>query len=198
MLTLTSPVETRLHHLPAGAKLGFLAAATLVLMPLADVRLVAAALVAVAGLYLAQGRPFAAHGVRMLRSLWPFLLVLAVWHGWIGDAPRGALIAGKMLTAVGLANLVTMTTRLDDMVGVLERLARPLGLLGLRPRLIALAVALVIRFTPVLMEKAAQLVDAWRARSPRRAGWRLVVPITLIALDDADHVAEALRARGGV
>ena len=32
----------------------------------------------------------------------------------------------------------------------------------------------------------------------RRAGWRIVAPLALMALDDAEHVAEALRARGGV
>jgi len=35
------------------------------------------------------------------------------------------------------------------------------------------------------------------ARSRRRPGWQLVLPLSLAALDDADHVAEALRARGG-
>ena len=39
---------------------------------------------------------------------------------------------------------------------------------------------------------------AWRARSRRRAGWRVIVPFMVLALDDADHVAEALRARGGI
>ena len=41
------------------------------------------------------------------------------------------------------------------------------------------------------------LRESWRARSPRRPGWRILLPATLAALDDADHVAEALRARGG-
>jgi biotin transport system permease protein len=43
-----------------------------------------------------------------------------------------------------------------------------------------------------------KIADAIRARSPRRPGWRLVVPAALAALDDADHAAEALRARGGL
>ena len=56
----------------------------------------------------------------------------------------------------------------------------------------------MIRFTPALIGKARQLALAWRARSPRRPGWRVVLPLTLGALDDADRVAEALRARGGL
>ncbi|HEX9858096.1 MAG TPA: energy-coupling factor transporter transmembrane component T [Paracoccaceae bacterium] len=198
MLTLTAPFETRLHRLPAAAKLAALAGATALLLPLGDLRLIGAAAGMTAGLYAAQGPRFALYGARMLRPLWPFLLVLVLWHLWTGDLARGAAIGLKMLSAVALANLVTMTTRLDDMIALVERLASPLARLGLPPRVLAVAIALVIRFTPVLMDKTSQLMQAWRARSPRRANWRVVLPVTLMALDDADHVAEALRARGGL
>ncbi|MDP3960934.1 MAG: energy-coupling factor transporter transmembrane component T [Pseudorhodobacter sp.] len=198
MLTLTSPCETALHRLPAGAKLAALAALTLGLTALTDLRLIALAAAATALLYLAQGRAFAIHGGRMLRPLWPFLLVLALWHGISGEIARGAGIGLRLLTAVALANLVTLTTRLDDLIAVLERLAQPLARLGLKPRVLALALALAIRMTPVLLDKTRALLQAWRARSPRRPGWRVVLPVLLIALDDADHVSDALRARGAL
>jgi len=198
MLTLTVPFETALHRIPAGVKLAALAAATLILVPQSGLPVLIAAAVMTAAIYLSQGPRFAFYGLKMLRPLWPFLLILTGWHAWTGDIPRGAGIGLKMLTAVALANLVTMTTRLDDMIALVERLAAPLAKLGLPPRILAVAIALVIRFTPVLMDKTGQLVQAWRARSHRRANWRLVLPATLMALDDADHVAEALRARGGL
>ncbi|MEP1941579.1 MAG: energy-coupling factor transporter transmembrane protein EcfT, partial [Sulfitobacter sp.] len=56
---------------------------------------------------------------------------------------------------------------------------------------------MVIRFTPVLTQKGAALALAWRARARKRAGWKVIMPFLVLALDDADHVAEALRARGG-
>lgn len=197
MLTLTSPVETRLHRLPAGLKLALLALAAigLAMLPLGGLVLAAAAVVA---LYLAQGTIFAAHGLRMLRPLWPFLLVLLVWHVFTADLPRGLEVALRLLTAVALANLVTMTTRLEDLISVVERLAAPLARFGLSPRVLAVSIALVIRFVPVFLLRVNQLAEAWRARSRGRANWRIVVPVALTALDDADHVAEALRARGGL
>jgi biotin transport system permease protein len=197
MLSLTAPHATPLHRLPAGAKLAALAVATVGIVALDDPLPVAGAAAAVTALHLALGLRIAGHALRLLRPLWPFAVVLLVWHLWTGDPMRGALIALRMAAAVALANLVTMTTRLDDMIAVMERLAAPFGALGLPPRRLALAVALVIRFTPVLMGRAGQLADSWRARSPRRPGWRLAVPLALSALDDADRVAEALRARGG-
>jgi biotin transport system permease protein len=57
---------------------------------------------------------------------------------------------------------------------------------------------MVIRFTPVLIDKGAGLSEAWRARSKKRPSWRIVMPLLVTALDDADSVAEALKARGGV
>ena len=90
-----------------------------------------------------------------------------------------------------------MTTRLSDMIQVFQTLARPLAPLGLSPRRLGLAFALVIRFIPVMLDQLTRITDSWSARSPRRPRWRVLVPATLAALDDADHAAEALRARGG-
>ena len=77
-------------------------------------------------------------------------------------------------------------------------LCTPLRALGLSTRPLEIAIALVIRMTPVLLTKGRALSDAWRARSPRRANWRIILPFTLLALDDADHISDALRARGGL
>jgi biotin transport system permease protein len=148
-------------------------------------------------LYALPGRLFFTHGLRRLWPLWPFVVILILWHLVIGEAVAGAVITLRMLSAVGLANLVTMTTKLDAMMAVVNRLLRPFARLGVNLRAIELAAAMVIRFTPVLAQKGSALTQAWRARSRRRPGWRVIVPFMVLALDDADHVAEALRARGG-
>jgi biotin transport system permease protein len=196
MLTLTSPVETPLHRLPAGGKLAALAGFTVILFALKTPIATALALATVVTLHLPWGTAFAIHAARMLRPLWPFAAVILAWHLWTGDLRGGAVILLRMVAAVAAANLVTMTTRLSDMLSVFETLARPLAPV-LPPRRLALAFALVIRFIPRLGDRMAQITEGFRARSPRRPGWRVLVPATLAALDDADHAAEALRARGG-
>ncbi|MDR7125906.1 energy-coupling factor transporter transmembrane component T [Pseudotabrizicola sp. 4114] len=196
MLTLTSPVETPLHRLRAGVKLAALALFTFALFWTRSPLWLGVALGLVIAVYLTGGTIFARHGARMLRPLWPFIAVIALWHLWQDDLSGGAVVLLRMVAAVAAANLVTMTTRLSDMITVLERLARPLSPL-LPPRRLALAIALVIRFIPVLSERAAQLSLAYRARSGRAPGWRLFAPVALAALDDAECVAQALRARGG-
>lgn len=198
MLTLTSPFETPLHRVAAGPKLLALAVLSIGMFSLQNPWLVLIAGVGLAATYLAFGLGFARFGAAMLRPLWPFLAILWLWHVWTGDWAAGLMIGGKMLVAVGLANLVTMTTRLEDMIDCVERATAPLARFGMRPKVLAVAIALVIRFTPVLMDKASQLGQAWRARSARRVNWRIVLPISLMALDDAERVAEAIRARGGL
>ncbi len=195
MISLSSPVETRAHGWPAAAKLLALCAATLVLFRLEEVATLAACLVLLLLLYALPGKVFFKTGLGRLRMLWPFVTLLVIWHIITADAALGVALALRMIVAVGLANLVTMTTRLSDMMAVIVRLFAPFGRYS---RVIGLAMALVIRFTPVLVQKGQGLSSAWRARSPRRPGWRVIVPFLALALDDADHVAEALRARGGL
>lgn len=197
MLTLTSPVETWAHPLRAGLKLAALAAITTGLFALKTPLPLGLACLSVAGLYASCGAGFAINGLRLLRPLWPFVLIVGLWHLLRGTPVTGSVVVLRMLAAVALANFVTMTTRLSQMLEVFQTLARPLAPLGLPPRRLALAMALVIRFIPVMLDRLTQIGQAWQARSPRRPGWRVLVPATLAALDDADRVAEALRARGG-
>lgn len=198
MISLTSPVETRAHGWRAGGKLGALCVATMALFAMGSLAGHLAAFVVMLALYAAPGLVFFRSGITRLKVLWPFLALILLWHLVTATPGQGAVIALRLVTAVGLANLVTMTTRLSDMIAVVRWLASPLRRFGIETRALELGIALVIRFTPMLAGKGAQLVRAWRARSPRRPGWRIVLPFTLCAIDDAEHVADALKARGGV
>ena len=199
MISLTSPVETPYHRWPAGLKLALLAAATTGLFLLQSPAAQAAALAGVAALYALPGRRFAIAGLAALRPVALFAALIAAWHLVTWTPAAGAVIVLRLVSAVALANLVTMTTRLSQMLAVLHLLCTPLRALGLSTRPLELAISLVIRFIPVLTEKGAALSEAWRARSPRRRpGWRIAAPLAGLALDDADRVAEALRARGGL
>ncbi len=198
MISLTSPVETRAHYWPAGLKLGLLCVATMVLFSVQSLPLHLVFCGVTLGLYSLPGWRFLIGGVRRLSVLWPFVLLIGLWHFLLSELPAGLLIVLRMLTAVALANLVTMTTRLSDMIGVVRWMTAPLRVFGIRTERIELAIALVVRFTPVLAAKGHMLAMAWRARAARRVGWRIVIPFAVLAIDDAEHVAEALRARGGV
>lgn len=198
MLSLTSPVQTPAHGWRAGPKLAALAGLTFVLfLPPAGWPALALALAVLsAAISTAWAWRILIPWARLLRPLWPFALLLLLWHGATRTPLEGAVILTRMMAAVGAANLMTMTTRLADLQALILWLLRPLTrVLPAKP--LSLAIALMIRFIPVMAERAAQLSAAWSARSARRPHVRLIAPLLVSALDDADHVAEALRARGG-
>ena len=198
MISLTSPIRTKAHDWPASIKLGSLCVATALLFLVEDLWLLLSVFAFVMLTYVLPGKVFFVNGLRQLKMLWPFILIVGVWHIWIGSFLEGSTIVVRLLSAVALANLVTMTTKLSDMIDVISVILRPLHALGLKPKIIEIAIALVIRLTPVLVSKGSQLSDAWRARSKRAPSWRIILPFTVLALDDADHVADALKARGGL
>jgi biotin transport system permease protein len=199
MLSLTSPIPTPAHHWPAGPKLLALTALTFVLFlppPGWPALLLGLATLAAAALVARQWRFFGSWA-QLFRPLLPFLVLLVIWHAITETPMQGAVVLTRMFAAVGAANLMTMTTRLADLQALMLWVLRPLApILPTKP--LSLAIALMIRFIPVMADRAAQLSAAWYARSPRRPHARLIAPLMLSALDDADHVAEALRARGGV
>jgi biotin transport system permease protein len=198
MISLTSPVETKAHSWRAGFKLTVLFLSTIVLFSIDNIFILSAFLAVVFTLYALPGMVFMKYGFSKLRILWPFVLVISIWHAWIFELVEGLTIVTRMICAVALANLVTMTTKLSEMIDVVAFLTNPLQRFGFNFRILELAIALVIRMTPVLLNKGQGLTMAWQARSTRRSGWRIILPFTLIALDDAEHVAEALKARGGI
>ncbi|MBC7737502.1 MAG: energy-coupling factor transporter transmembrane protein EcfT [Candidatus Saccharibacteria bacterium] len=198
MLTLTSPVETWAHRVPAGVKLALLCLGTVLLYALTSPAALSVAALAVLALLASGGALFLTTALRLLRPLWPFILIVALWHLWLHDPQGGAAIVLRLVATVAAANFVTMTTRLSDMIAVITKAASPLRRIGLQPATLALAVALVIRFIPVMLIRTAHIAEAFRARSTAKPRTRLLVPALLAALDDADQVAEALRARGGL
>ena len=195
MLTLTSPVESPLHRLPASAKLAALAVLGITLGLTSQAAILTGFLVIVWLAYLPLGLAETLQMPRRLVPLWPFVLVIGGWHILRGTPEVGLAISLRMVIMVAAATLVLLTTRFDELLATFPSLMRPLAWTGLPVRRIALALAMTLRFIPVLSQRASDLSRAWRARSPRKPRHRLLTPLALAALDEADHAAEALRAR---
>ena len=124
MLILTYPSKTWAHRLPAGGKLAALALATMGLFTLHSPAALVLAGLATLGLIASAGGGLIRASLRPIRMLWPFVAILAAWHLWLQD-PMGITLILRMITAVALANFVTMTTRLEEMMTVLAWLLRP-------------------------------------------------------------------------
>ena len=198
MLALHSPHKTIFHRWPTELKLAFLLATTTLLFLIDSVLILSVLTSLPFAAAASQGRMFFKYMLKLLWPLWPFVAIILLWHSFTWQVDSGLRILLRMVAAVGFANLGTITTPMDKMIKVIFASLAPLRRFGLRSERIAFAIGLFVRFTPVLIEKSAILAQAYRARTSKYGNWRIVLPLALIAMDDADHIAEAIRARGGL
>jgi biotin transport system permease protein len=131
-----------------------------------------------------------------LKPIVPLLVIIGGLQGFSTHWKDGASVVLRLLLMVLVADLVTMTTTMSALMDAVEPLFRLLRPLGVNSRRIALSVALVLRFIPVLLANWRAREEAWRARSRRRVPLRIVVLFLIETLRLADQVAEALDARG--
>ena len=197
MIAVYLPGRTWMHALPARLKLLMLAIGSIVLFPVSEPVLLAFFLTGVLALVLSLGRS-ALTALGRLTALLPVLGVLLLFHFVLGTFESGLVAVLRLSTLLILAYLVSLTTRMDAMIDALAPLLIPLSWIGLSERRLAMAIALVLRFTPVLAALGLQLGAAYRARTGRSGRFKLVAPLCLQALNAADHVADAIAARGGI
>lgn len=133
------------------------------------------------------------------RSLYPIVVVavvLGAYQWWAHDWQSALVTSAGLLAVVVGATLVTATTRTDRLLDAMARAAAPLGFLGIRPQTFALAVSLVLRSIPALIDLAWDVRDAARARGLDRSPRALLVPFVLRTVARAHTTADALTARG--
>lgn len=193
LIGLYHPGTSRVHRLPARAKLTLLIVEGVLAGLLGDPAFLAMAAALPASLLLTARIPFKA----ICRQLKPVALLMAavmamqvVTGGW-----RRGLVVDLRLAALALtAALVTLTTRTSDLVQEAERMAGRLP--GLDPQKVGLVLSVTIRFIPLLAQKAHEVRDAQRARGLERSILALCVPLLIKSLQIADQTSEALQARG--
>jgi biotin transport system permease protein len=131
-----------------------------------------------------------------LRPLALILAVIFLFQAVIASVPAGALIVTKLVVLVLAATLVSLTTKVTDMLAVLENLLRPFARLGVNAEHVSFLVVLAIRFLPALARIVTDVREAQRARGLERQFVAAAVPTLIRTLREADAVAEALAARG--
>jgi biotin transport system permease protein len=195
-LALYSPGPSLLHRTPAGVKLAALAGLSVLLFAVPRLVVTALALAAVVGLGLAGARMTPRQLLAQLRPVALWLAGLLAFHLVFTDLTTGALAVLRLAALVLAAALVTATSRVAALVAVIEWLCAPLRLVGVRPGRIGLAIAMTLRFIPLVAERAARIREAQAARGAARPMALMLVPLLVQVLQLAHTTAEALDARG--
>ena len=195
MIALYRPGNSLLHRAPAGLKLAVLAVGALALSLYPhDAVSVAVSLALVLALYAVSGLPFRTPFLEIWRLRWIILVLTTALVIFV--SPLAAWIStGRVVAVLLLAILLTLTTRMSDLLAALHRLLQPFRRFGLDPDAAALTISLTITTIPVIAGFAERVREAERARDVR-LGVRTVVPLLVLALRHADDVGDALAARG--
>ena len=198
MLAISIMGPSWAHNLQIGYKLAALSFISVIIFFINNWLLLSVFLVGLIFLYSSVSLFALRKGILLLRPLIWVILLIWIFHLIRGEYLAGTVTCLRLLVLFALANFVTMTSKLSDMIEFFLWILHPLKLIGVKTSSIGLALGMVIRFTPVLIERAKQLLESWRARALKRTNWRIILPIFITVIDDADRVAEAIRARGGI
>jgi biotin transport system permease protein len=184
-----------LYRLSARTKLLVLLAVSVVVVVAGHPWVSVGALAAALAVYPLSGLG-ARRAWHVLRVLWPFLLVIAVFQGLFGDWSTAVRLVAQLAALVLLANVVTLTTRVREMLDLFERAARPLRHVGADPDRVALVLALTIRSIPMVAAAWRAAREGYLARGLSGRPHLLVVPVIVQLLRMAEATGEALVARG--
>ena len=195
ILSLYVPGESFVHRLPAGAKLLALFAGSVALFAVSGIPIHAGELLIVAGLFRIARLPWR-DTLRQLRPALLFLVPIFVFHAFITDWALGLETVLRILVLLLLAVLVTLTTKMSEMIDVIELAVRPLRHVGVSPSKVGMMLSMVIRFVPLMMKEAQEILEAQRARGLDRSAVALLVPLLIKTLKMADNLSDAIEARG--
>lgn len=194
MIGLYSPGNSLVHRAPTLLKLLLLSLGVGVVTLLGDPRQLGVALIVVALLFIVAGVPLKASVRQIAPILWMLLLAVplqALLAGWL----VAGLMAGRLLIAVALAALFTLTTTVTAVLEAFDTLLRPFSR-WIDTERVGLLVALTIRCIPLVTEIVQEVLEARRARGTRGTLRALAVPVIVRSLYAADALGEALAARG--
>lgn len=187
--------DTALHRLPAGVKLAGLAIFSASLMFITDQRMLAVAFLIGLLCVISTRVP---RSVARNQLLFPVIVLSILFVAQIMLLSAGEAVSTIFRLAAILLNgyAVTLTTKTSELMATLEHALRPLERAGLvNAAAVSLAISMVIRFVPMIVDEIGHVREANAARGLERNPIALVVPVIVRTLAAADQIAEAMEAR---
>ncbi|MFC6355140.1 energy-coupling factor transporter transmembrane component T family protein [Luethyella okanaganae] len=194
MIGLYQPGSSVVHRAPAVVKLLLLSVAIGAAALLQEPWQLAVAVAVVLGLFLVARVPIGPVWRQISPVLWVLLVAVPVQlllGGWL----VATMMAGRLMMAVALAALFTLTTTVSAVLDTCQTLLRPFRRRVDAER-VGLLLALTIRCIPLIADIVAEVVEARRARGSHGSVMSLAVPVIVRSLQSAESLGDALIARG--
>lgn len=188
--------NTPFHRLPVRVKLITLMTASIALFFVSSLQVLVPTLVATLCLYLTLGLPWREAFGRIGWIAFAIAVVaLATWY--FNGLHEALALTFRLMALVLLAAAVTATTTISAFMDEITVMLQPLERLGLmRAADVGLALGLVLRFVPEILDRYENIREAHRARGLPIRPLTLFVPLIILTLKDADTIAMAIDARG--
>ncbi len=195
LFSLYVPGDSWLHRLGVGTRYLLLLALTVPPLVVGAPAVSLVALAASMGL-LAATRTGRRRAWTLPAAVWVLLALLAGYQLLVGRPDLAVVVTVNLVTAIYASRLLTVTTPGPVLVDALVAAIRPLRRLGVDPETVGLAVAVMVRSVPLLLDTFAQVREAARARGRERNLFALVTPVVVRAVGQAQATGAALAARG--
>ncbi|MDQ1056036.1 biotin transport system permease protein [Arthrobacter sp. SORGH_AS 212] len=189
------PGNSFIHRSPLALKFLLVFACGLASFLVVDWRVSLAVLAALCGLFLLTGAGPKRLG-RVVRPLFPVLLVIGLFQWWQLGAPTAGRIVLNILVCVVAASLLTATTPVQRILDGVVAAATPFQRFGADPERFALTIGVMLRSIPYIAGTFADVRDSARARGLDRNPRALVLPVFITSVAYARQTGEALAARG--
>ncbi|WP_237202699.1 energy-coupling factor transporter transmembrane component T family protein [Rothia endophytica] len=136
------------------------------------------------------------HWWQAVRSLWLLLAILTVYYLFSGKVDTGADVLLTLLTMIFASKVLLWSTPMPVIIDGFIWLCAPLRWVGGNPETVGLALALMVRSIPVIMDQWNALTVAVAARGVRINSFRLFTPLVIATVAYAQETGDALAARG--
>ena len=188
--------DTTIHRIPAAVK--FLTLIAFILVTSLAVKTVAWAALSLAiplVLFPVAHIPLRVAVGQLAPPLY-LLVALAAFQWWQKDLTSAAIMFLTVYAAVIAAVLLTLTTKVLEMMDSFDRALAPLGKLGVPVENITLAMSLTIRLLPLMLGTVLEVLDARKARGATASLTAFGTPVIIRSIRRARAMGEALQARG--
>ena len=195
VFSLYVPGDSALHRLGVGWKY---LVVTILIVPAVALGLPAVSIASLAAsvlLLLLARLPFR-YALGLPLGVWVLAALLGGYQLVVGAPGLAVVVATNLLTAIYASRVLTATTTATVLVDALTSALRPLRVVRVNPDLVGLAVALMLRSVPVLLDAFGQVQAAARARGRERNPFALITPVVVRAVGHAQATGSALAARG--
>lgn len=133
---------------------------------------------------------------RQLRGAVIILALLSLLLWWRADGEQALTTFLALLAAIAAAILLTLTTRVSDIMDTLTAAMRPFERFGLPVDTISLALSLTLRMIPLQVMAAAEVLEARKARGATGSILAFGVPVVIRTINRAKAMGDSLIARG--